>query len=214
MDQKKAIHISANETLSDTIDKGQKAGEKFQADGNADIQAKGADIASATAVSVKSKKNVEDLTTQLAAAVIKQESDKTGVVNTYNLGVDKANEVYPHNDAVLVGLSLTLSKDHKDLPVCDQPVGCSAVQSEHSGKANMHWHSLKNAKSYMVMETTSADTMDEKNYYPANPVSFDNSKGGEVVPKQLGVITWWRIYGHNAAGDGVWSAPFGGFPVH
>ena len=210
----KAVHIDNHFPLSEVIKTGNNSAGKFQADGNADIQAKGADMLAKANEAQKAADKVTGLQTDLATAVINQTDRETDLISSFNSGVDKANEIYPHDDAVLKGLGLTLSKDHKDLPVCDQPVGCSVVQSEHSGKANTHWHSLKNAKSYMVMETTSADTMDEKNYYPANPVSFDNSKGGEVVPKQLGVITWWRIYGHNAAGDGVWSAPFGGFPVH
>jgi hypothetical protein len=88
------------------------------------------------------------------------------------------------------------------------------VQSGHSGKGNFHCNKLANAKDFRLMETTDPATLDETKYYAANPVSFDNSRGGEVTPKTVGVITWWRFYGHNAAGDGIWSDPFGGFPIH
>ncbi len=92
--------------------------------------------------------------------------------------------------------------------------GCKMIQSEHSGKGKVSFKKAKYIKNYMLMETTAADTKDEKNYYPANPISFDNSKGGLVTPKQKGIITWWRVYGHNASGDGIWSEPFGGFPIY
>ena len=210
----KAIHIDSHFTLVEIIKKGNNAAGKFQDDVNLDIKAKGADMQLKADVAQKATDAVTGLKTDLAAAIVTQTDRETDLITSFNSGVDKANEVYPSNDEVLKSLGLTLSKDHKDVPICDMPASCSAVQSEHSGKVNMHWHSLANAKNFPVMETTSADTMDEKNYYPANPVSFDNSKGGEITPKQLGVITWWRIYGHNASGDGVWSAPFGGFPVH
>ena len=125
----------------------------------------------------------------------------------------KANEKYPNNEAKLSGLGCTLSKEKQALPIPGKVMNGSAVQSEHSGKANMHWKSEPNAKIYFVMETTSTDIMNESKYYPANPTSFDNSKGGEVTPKTLGVPVWWRVYAHNASGDGVWSDPFGGLPI-
>jgi hypothetical protein len=151
----------------------------------------------------------------LATAVIEQTDAEDALVNSYNSGVDKANEVYPHNEDKLTGLGLTLSKDGTPVATPSIVVGCSAVQSEHSGKANMHWHSLKGVRTFMVMETTTetSNLMDETKYYPANPASFLTSKGGEVTPKDLTKITWWRVYGVNASGNGVWSAPFGGFIV-
>jgi hypothetical protein len=64
------------------------------------------------------------------------------------------------------------------------------------------------------METTDADNlMNPASYYPGNPQTFLNGKGGEVTPKSPDKVTWWRVYAENAAGKGQWSDPFGGFKL-
>jgi hypothetical protein len=210
----KAVHMDDHLTLGEKIDKGTLAGVKFQLDGNADIQSKGADIATATQEASDADAHVESLKSQLAAAEVIKSAKAATLDNVYNGGVDKANEVYPGKVDILKGLSLTMAKDHKARPLCEKGTGGSMVQSGHSGKGNFHCNKLANAKDFRLMETTDPATLDETKYYAANPVSFDNSRGGEVTPKTVGVITWWRFYGHNAAGDGIWSDPFGGFPIH
>ena len=210
----KANHLDSHLTIGEKITKGTSAGENFQMDGNIDIQAKGADIATATNVAQKATDFVTSLETQLAAAIIAKNTAETNLGTKYNSGVDKANEVYPGNVEKLKGLSLTMGVHKSDVPVCEKGTGGSVVQSGHSGKASFHCNPLKYAKDIRMMETQSTDTMNEANYYPANPTSFDNSKGGEITPKNTGIITWWRFYGHNASGDGIWSDPIGGFPIH
>jgi len=212
--KKKAIHIRINQPLADIITKSLEAGAKFHDDGNADIVIKG-DITLASADIAKIKmKLVADLNTQLAAAVLDQNKAEVKLVEDFNLGVDKANEVYPNNEIKLTELALTLSGGHTDLPAPTIVDGCSAVKSVHSGFATMHWHRQEGVRSFLVMETTDlTDLMDESTYYPADPVMFLTSKAGEVKPKDSGKITWWRVYGENATGKGVWSAPFGGFKI-
>ena len=210
----KAIHINSREPLADIITKSLEVGGKFHSDGNPEIIAKGDIILTSAGDANIKKQTVADLTTQLAAAVLTQNEAEATLVTDYNLGVDKANEVYPNNEIKLTALALVLSGGNAGLPTPTIVEGCSAVKSVHSGFAGMHWHTQAGVRSFLVMETTDlTDLMDETTYYPANPVMFLTSKGGEVKPKDGIKITWWRVYGENAAGEGVWSAPFGGFKV-
>ena len=211
--KKKAVHINTSTAFADIVSEALTMGTNFSADSDTDIAAKGATIIGKRTAAVNADVMVTNLTTQLATAVIAKSDAEASLIEAINSGVDKANEKYPNNEAKLSGLGCTLSKEKQALPIPGKVMNGSAVQSEHSGKANMHWKSEPNAKIYFVMETTSTDIMNESKYYPANPTSFDNSKGGEVTPKTLGVPVWWRVYAHNASGDGVWSDPFGGRPI-
>jgi len=213
MSKKKANHINPNKSLADIIVESFTMGTNFSADSDTDIAAKGATILGKRTTAKNADDMVTNLTNQLATAVIAKSDAEAKLIEAINSGVDKANEKYPNNEVKLTGLGCTLSKDKQPLPIPGKVMNGSAVQSEHSGKANMHWKSEPNAKNYLIMETTSSETMNESKYYPANPTSFDNSKGGEVIPKTLGVPVWWRVYAHNASGDGVWSDPFGGLPI-
>lgn len=214
MDQN-ANHTSKVSTVQENIDKLENAQVAFQLDLNPLIIAKGADMEGKKIILSGKNSIVQNFEFQLKEAIVARDLAEGNGILSYNLGVDKANEVYPHDTVKLLGLKLILSKISEKALLPEKITGCSVVQGSHTGKGNMHFKHAADVKSYMIMETQDgANLLDESKYYPSNPVSFDNSRGGEVSPKDPTKPTWFRIYGKNATGSGEWSAPFGGFAFH
>ena len=211
---KKGKHMTPNQPLQQKIDKGTYTGAKMQLDPSAPVVAKGLIIANDALAAKAKKKVVDDLEMALIPARVESDEAEALLVLDFNLGVDKVNEIYPHNEAKITGMGIDLTEENHKRPLPGKIMGGSVVQSDHSGKGNMHCHSEKEADTYVPMETQSTDILNEAVYYPANPTSFSNSKCGEVIPKDKDVKTTWRIFGRNTTGDGPWSDPFGGFPIH
>jgi len=211
----KAIHIDKSSTLPQIIEKSGLVEVACQADTNVDIIAKGVDIEGKMVIAVGKKSIVDNMVLALKEATSAQGIAEDNLISSFNLGVDKANEVYPNDIVKLQNLKLDLSKIAEKVPLPLKITGCSVVQGSHTGKGNMHFKHGVHINSYMVMETQDgANLLDESKYYPGNPVSFDNSRGGEVSPKDPTKPSWFRVYGKNATGGGEWSDPFGGFPFH
>jgi hypothetical protein len=212
---RKGNHITRELTLQEIIDKGDSAQKAFQLDTDLEIIAKGALTDTAKLAAMAKKAIVDGLNESLRTAIIEQTDAEDDLIKVYNLGVDKANEVYPNNVTALSRLTVPLSKEATDVPLPEKIKGCSIVQGTHTGKGKMKFKSTAHVNSYMVMETQDpSNLLDEAKYYPANPVSFDNSRGGEVSPKDPTIPSWYRVYGKNATGNGEWSDPFGGFTFH
>ncbi len=211
---RKGKHVSPNETIQDLIDQGEIVGPLMHSDANAQVIAKGDVINTDVAALAAKKLIVENLEIALLEARVVEETAKATFILSYNAGVDKANEIYPHNEAKLTGLGIVLTEENHKRPVPGKVDGCSVVQGDHTGQGLMHMHKESHSDSYQVMETQSADITNEAVYYPANPTSFNNSRGGVVYPKNKDIKTTYRIFGRNTTGDGVWSDPFGGFPFH
>ncbi len=211
---KKGKHFSPNVPLQEIIDKGAKMGPLLFAETEAEVKAKGLIINNNTADAKLKQKAVSDLETELDSARIDCATSEATLLVNINLGVDKVNEKFPHDEVKIVALGIDLTEEGHKRPLAEKIFGCSVVQSGHSGKGNMHCHCDKNTDSYMIMETQSTDILNEAVYYPGNPTSFNNSRGGEVIPKDVNKITTFRIFGRNTSGDGIWSDPFGGFPIH
>jgi len=210
----KANHVSNNINVDVAIAKGNSAGAAFEADANAQIISKGTTMVSKAGALKSANDLVISLTEELGTAHIARKNRKKEFVEVFNLGADKANEIYPHSDEDLSRLKMYLSKPGTTRPVPGKITGGSLVQSEHSGMGYIHFNYEANTDEYILMETQSTDIMNEEVYYPGNPIFFSDSKGGEVTPKTKGVDTTYRIFGRNTTGDGFWSDPFGGFPIH
>jgi hypothetical protein len=214
MSEIKANHIPPTVNVGVAIAKGIAAGAAFQLDVNTEVIAKGVIITSKAGALKSANDLVNSLTEQLGTAHLAQNNRKKEFVLGFNLGTDKANEIYPHSDEDLSRLKMFLSKAGTTRPVPGKITGGSLVQSEHSGMGYVHFNYEANTDEYILMETQSTDITNEEVYYPANPIFFSDSRGGEVTPKTKGVNTTYRIFGRNTTGDGFWSDPFGGFPIH
>ena len=208
----KIAGLDPNETVAKQIAQMLAVAAKMMADIDTDI------VDAGTLLKAEAEKLQGKLTEQIAAiaaavaATKAVHAEEKISITTYSTSTDVLEKKFPGADATWLLYAVKNTLPGEKAATLGPVLGGSVVQSPFAGKGIMHFHNLKGAKFYKVMETI-GDVTDPTSYYPANPDTFDSSIGGEIIPKHPGTLTNWVVTGHNGAGDGVPSAPFG-FTVH
>ena len=202
--------MNPNSTLQEKIDKAAVVGPAFFADADATIIADGTAIKNAKTAAETAKTETDAAYAIYANLVIVQGEKEADLVKVYNTGVDDANRIYPHNEAKLSGLGLTLSLLPGERPLPGVVIGASVVKSTFPDKGHIHCHSDKNVDYYKIIESVAVDPTDMTAYYPSNPQTMDTSQS-DVSPAKPASKTWFRLIPHNTTGDGPPSPPIGGF---
>jgi hypothetical protein len=204
--------LDANESIAKQIAQMLAVATKMMADIDTDI------VDAGTLLKAESEKLQGKLTTQIAASAASLAATKAVhmeekvSIKVYETSTNVLEVKFPGADNTWLLYAVKNTLPGEKAATLGPVLGGSVVQSPFAGKGIMHFHHLKGAKFYKVMETI-GDVTDPTSYYPANPDTFDSSVGGEIIPKHPGTLTNWIVIGHNGAGDGVPSAPFG-FTVH
>ncbi len=210
---KKGVHMNSNAPFQEKVDKAAVVGPAFFADPDVSIKAHGTSIIAAKTAAANANTATDAAYSVYSNLVIVQNTKEDDLVKEYNLGVDDANKIYPHNEVKLTALGLSLSLLPGERPVPSGVTGASIVQSSFLGRGHLHCHHDKLTDYCKIIESISADPNDMSAYYPSNPQTMDASQC-EVTPKNPAAKTWFRLIPHNTAGDGPVSAPFGGFSFH
>jgi len=199
--------LDSHLTVAEKIEQMRAVGKIMAADLDAIIAAQGAALLTQATVLEKKlteRDNAHALAVSLTKAV-KNEA-KTGS-EVYSTSTGLLETKFPNDDVKWKTFSVELTLPGSPAVLPGIVKGGSVVQSPFQGKGVMHFNHLPKIKFYKIMETT-GDPADLSTYYPANPSTFDSSLGGEIIPKKLGVATFWIVIAHNTAGDGPPSSPF------
>ncbi len=183
-------------------------------DADAEVAADGADIE--TENGTYGTKRTENTAAKLAAkkAVGEKNSQKKKGIAAYNKAAKKVMEKYPDDVEKWASLGYPVSKIATDKKPCKKIIGGNVKQWIHDGFVVVSWKSLGTDADFYTLEECQGDQTMEANWVAANPAQC---KEAEVIvkPKKLNVPTWYRVTGHNTAGEGVApSNPFGGKPIY
>ena len=108
-----------------------------------------------------------------------------------------------NGDAVKIesaAMSVKSPKTPPQVPV--QVTNLGVTRGDNSGEVDLHWHSLANAKSYVVQ--TSPDPFTEASW--AVVAAVTKSKA-EVLNQPVGQRRWYRVAAVGSAGQGAYSQP-------
>lgn len=198
--------LDGNLSVAEKIARMRAVGKPMSLDLDPEIQAQGlALLAEALTLEQDATKQDNAASAAVSATETVHAEEKTSA-DVYKTSVDLLEKKFPNNTAKWLLYSAQLSSAGTSAVLPGKVLSVSVVQDEFAGKGNMHFHHVKGAKIYFVYETQ-GNPLDPTTYFPANPKSFDSSKGGQITPKTVGVPSNWIVVAHNGAGDGVPSAP-------
>ncbi len=178
------------------------------ASGNTKIAAEGLVVKTANQKledSITAKTKADDVATAATVTMHTQNDDAVDAINEAATVVEKE---LPGDVAAWLdlGFDVTSGEVH-DATLPEAVQNGKVVQFMIPGKGKLTFDALPNANVYRLYET-SGDPSVMANFAPANPDIIDKAET-LVTPKKLGVKTWWIVIGHNSAGDGAPSQPFG-----
>ena len=182
--------------------------EKLSGSGNTKIAAEGLLVKAANQTlddSIVAKAKADDAA---AAATVTMHTENDNVVDAVNDAATVVEKELPGDVAAWIdlGFDVTSGEAH-DATLPEPAKNGKVVQFMIPGKGKLTFDALPNIKVYRLYET-SGDPSVMANFTPANPDIIDKAET-IVTPKKLGVKTWWIVIGHNSAGDGAPSQPFG-----
>jgi len=210
----KALHLSEHNTDEEVKDALHLVGPLCALDADTEVAADGAEVVTADTNFGNARSADQSAQHAAEVAVDTKNSVKTAGIKKYNKTADKVIEKYAEDPDHQAALGFEMSKDPSAKGKCTKIVDGKATQWIHNGFVALVWKSLLTLAKYYVIEECTGDPAVEANWYPADkPTS--NAAEAIVKPKTLGVPTWWRVTGWNAAGEGIApSNPFGGDPIH
>lgn len=203
------IKLDAKNTSTfNKIKNGTDIGTEMQDDGNADVQAHGSTVKTASA-QLQAAENAQTaaqtaaLNATKVALAAEKEYDKQ-----LKLAANKVEEVYPENPTKYSSLKFKLRDDVNS--EATEPIvvtGFNATLGDKSGEADLNWNSVDDESiQWYNVEINSVDPTVEANWSAAKPATSKPSKV-TVAGLTPGTRYWFRVSAHNDFGDGGPSIP-------
>jgi hypothetical protein len=199
--------LDSHLSIAEKIARMRAVGKPMSLDLDPDISAQGLLLLAAALTMEQDEtkqQNAQAVATSATETVHADEKTSAGV---YETSVELLEKKFPNNTAKWLLYSAILSSAGTKAGIPGQVKDVSVVQSEFDGHGNMHFHHVKGATIYFVYETQ-GNPLDPTTYFPANPKSFNSSKGGQITPKTAGIPSNWIVVAHGNGGEGPPSAPY------